>query len=321
MNLDTFSVFLTVVEEMNFTRAAERLHFSQQALSGYIRRMEEHYGVTLFQRRPTLKLTAEGEAMVSCARQLLDSESVLTRRLADITQNATATMTFGISYQRNGAFFPGIWNQFHTMHPNISVKVFEHVTSSLLIELQHNRIDLMVGLDIAETSNLTILPLVEEHMRCVLSESLLRRIYPNDWERLLAVFHEQGVDLTMLRDAPLLLLPERNRIRAAVDQIFLKNRILPNVVLECSHQNVLFHAACCANGVAVINPISIYQELRQYQELPPRCHSFPVRDAPVNTVSLAFRKDISQPQYVLDLAHCVQEEFQYYAKILEEHKL
>ena len=47
MNLNAFSVFLTVVEEMNFTRAAERLYISQQALSGYIRRLEAHYGDTL----------------------------------------------------------------------------------------------------------------------------------------------------------------------------------------------------------------------------------------------------------------------------------
>ena len=68
MYLEEFNVFLTVVEEMNFTRAAERLYITQQALSGHIRRLEEHYGVTLFRRRPTLKLTAEGEAMVLCAR-------------------------------------------------------------------------------------------------------------------------------------------------------------------------------------------------------------------------------------------------------------
>lgn len=321
MNQSVFTVFLTVVEEMNFTRAAERLYISQQALSGYIKRLEEHYGVTLFQRRPTLKLTAEGEAMVLYARQLQDSEATLTRRLADITQNASATVNFGISYQRNGAFFPGIWNQFHTMHPNISVRIKERMTDTLLSELQSNRVDLIVGLDIAESSSLTVLPLVEEHMRCVLSESLLRRYFPDDWEQMLERFREHGVPLQELHGVPLLLLPKSNRIRVAVDQMLLKHRILPNVALECSNQSVLFQAACCGNGVAVINPISIYQELRMYQTLPPRCHSFAVCDAPVSTVSLAFRKDIPQPQYILDLAHCVQEEFRYYGELLDTHAL
>ena len=321
VNLNAFSVFLTVVEEMNFTRAAERLYISQQALSGYIKRLEKHYGVTLFQRKPALKLTAEGEAMVTCARQLQESESALTRRLADLTQNAAAVLTFGISYQRSGVFFPGIWNQFHSIHPNISVRIHERMTDKLLDELQSNRIDIMVGLEIAETSNLTVLPLVEEHMHCVLSEALLRQYFPDSWQQLLHRFSEQGVELTLLRDVPMLLLPDSNRIRSTVDQLFIKQRILPKVALECSQQTVLFQAACCGSGVAVINPISIYQELRAQQAMPPHCHSFPLRDAPVHLVSLAFRKDIPQPQYVLDMAHCIQEEFRYYNDLLEQQKL
>ncbi len=319
--LNAFSVFLTVVEEMNFTRAAERLFISQQALSGYIKRLETHYGVTLFQRKPNLKLTAEGEAMVLCARQLLETETELERRLADITENAASVLTFGISHQRSGTFFPGIWNQFHTLHPNISVRLHERMTDKLLDELQSNRVDLMVGLDIGESANLTVLPLVEEHMRCVLSEVLLRRLYPDDWEQMLERFRRDGVTVEDLREAPLLLLPEDNRIRASIDRLFFRHRVLPNVALECSQQTVLFQAACCAGGVAVIDPINIYQELRFQHAMPPRCHSFQLRDAPVNVVSLAFRRDIPQPQYVLDLAQCVQEEFRDYSDLLELHEL
>ena len=320
MNLNTFSAFLTLVEEMNFTRAAERLYISQQALSGYIKRLEEYYGVTLFRRKPTLKLTAEGEAMVVCARQLMESENTLSRRLADITRNASAVLTFGISYQRSGVFFPAIWNHFHSMHPNISVRLHERTTDKLLDELQSNRADIIVGLDIAERANLTVLPLVEERMFCVLNETVLQQYAPDDWQDLLARFRECGADLSVLRDVPMLLLPDGNRIRSAVNQLFLKHRFLPNIALECSQQSVLFRAACSGSGVAVINPISVYQEFRSNEPLPPRCHCFPVPDAPPCTVCLAFRNDAPQPQYVLDLAQCIQKEFRAYNDLLEREK-
>ena len=122
-----------------------------RAISGAWRRTT----ATLFQRKPTLRLTAEGEALATCARQLQESEGALTRRLADITKNASAVLTFDISYQRSGVFFPGIWNQFHNMHPNINVRLHERTTDKLLDELQSNRIDLMVGLDIAGSTSLT----------------------------------------------------------------------------------------------------------------------------------------------------------------------
>ena len=50
-------MFLYAVEEMNFTRAAERAFVTQQCLSDHIRRLEKNYNVKLFDRTPKLKLT------------------------------------------------------------------------------------------------------------------------------------------------------------------------------------------------------------------------------------------------------------------------
>ena len=54
MNLKSIEYFLITVEEMNFTRAAGRLYISQQALSSHISRLEEEYGIRLFERKPAL---------------------------------------------------------------------------------------------------------------------------------------------------------------------------------------------------------------------------------------------------------------------------
>ncbi|MBO4915900.1 MAG: LysR family transcriptional regulator [Oscillospiraceae bacterium] len=321
MTLNAFSVFLTVVEEMNFTRAAERLYITQQSLSGYIRRLEEYYGVTLFQRRPTLKLTLEGEAMVACARQVLDSEQTLERRLADITENAAAVLTLGISYQRSSVLFPGIWNQFHGMHPNISLRLHEGMTGKLLAELQSNALDIMVGLELAENEDLTLLPLMEERLQCVLNEALLRKHFPEDWRQRLERYQDSGVALEELNALPMLLLPSGNRIRSALDELFLRKRILPKVLLESSQQTALYHAACCGSGIAIINPLSIFEQIRERRSLPPECHSLLIRDVPGYTVQLAFRRDARQPQYVLDMARCIQEEFRYYSDLLERYRL
>ena len=47
MNLKSIEYFLVTVEEMNITRAAERLFISQQALSSHLKRLEDEYGVCL----------------------------------------------------------------------------------------------------------------------------------------------------------------------------------------------------------------------------------------------------------------------------------
>lgn len=63
---------LALAEELNFTRAAERLHLTQQALSGQIRQLEERLGVRLVERDSRrVELTPAGQTLCEHARSLL----------------------------------------------------------------------------------------------------------------------------------------------------------------------------------------------------------------------------------------------------------
>ena len=84
MNLKSIEYFLITVEEMNFTRAAGRLYISQQALSSHISRLEEEYGIRLFERKPALSLTPEGEEMYFYGSRILEAERKLRAAFSDI---------------------------------------------------------------------------------------------------------------------------------------------------------------------------------------------------------------------------------------------
>ena len=74
LELRELRYFLAVAEELNFTRAAERLHLAQQALSAAIRNLETDLGVQLFIRDTKgVELTSAGAALVSGARHALES--------------------------------------------------------------------------------------------------------------------------------------------------------------------------------------------------------------------------------------------------------
>lgn len=64
--------FVTVADELHFTRAAARLYVAQQALSRDIRRLEDELGTQLFVRTTRrVTLTAEGERLLAGARELV----------------------------------------------------------------------------------------------------------------------------------------------------------------------------------------------------------------------------------------------------------
>ncbi|MFF7795078.1 LysR family transcriptional regulator [Streptomyces sp. NPDC007991] len=70
--------FVTVAEELHFTRAAMRLHTAQQALSRDVRRLERELGAELFVRTTRqVTLTPDGERLLPYARRVLQAQEEL----------------------------------------------------------------------------------------------------------------------------------------------------------------------------------------------------------------------------------------------------
>jgi LysR family hydrogen peroxide-inducible transcriptional activator len=73
MNLQELRYFVAVAEQKHFGRAALACHVSQPTLSGQIRKLEEHLGVTLFERtNKRVAVTPAGERILLHARRALE---------------------------------------------------------------------------------------------------------------------------------------------------------------------------------------------------------------------------------------------------------
>ena len=70
MNFQNLQYFLIVTEEMNVTRAAKRLHISEQALSRQIGKLEKELGAKLFERYPRFTLSPAGKRLKAAAEQI-----------------------------------------------------------------------------------------------------------------------------------------------------------------------------------------------------------------------------------------------------------
>ena len=116
--------FVAVAEELNFSRAADRLHISQSALSRQISSLEKLIGCDLLRRSThRVELTLAGEALLERTRSLLEGfdEAVSTTqsvggelafRLAQYWAPVFATVDSGISLAERRAAIEGLCAQF-----------------------------------------------------------------------------------------------------------------------------------------------------------------------------------------------------------------
>lgn len=88
MELRVLRYFMTVVNERNISRAAEKLHISQPTISRQLKDLESELGVTLFERGSrSIELTPAGDYFANQARQILtlaDKTMVNVQKTAEI---------------------------------------------------------------------------------------------------------------------------------------------------------------------------------------------------------------------------------------------
>ena len=119
--------FVTVAEELHFTRAAERLYLSQPALSKQIRMLERQLGAELFERdRQGVALTPVGVALLPHARRVLTAwdEAREAAEQAKSEQRATLLVGMSTSLARSG-MLPAIRSRFTAMQPGATVALRE----------------------------------------------------------------------------------------------------------------------------------------------------------------------------------------------------
>ena len=96
MEIRQLRTFLAIIETKNFTRAAQRVHVTQAAVSAQIRTLETEIGAELFHRvNKKVWLTEAGERLEPRARNLVREHDEALFALAELTQQEQGRLRLG----------------------------------------------------------------------------------------------------------------------------------------------------------------------------------------------------------------------------------
>ena len=133
--------YIAVAEELNFRRAAERLHVAQPALSRAIRQLEADLGTTLLERtNRRVEMTDAGVVFLEGCRHIASNIEALVEQTVRARDGEIGHIYIGYTDFAISGALPGIMQDFRASYPEVSVDLAHMVTATQLEALRRSEI-------------------------------------------------------------------------------------------------------------------------------------------------------------------------------------
>ncbi|MDN4575132.1 LysR family transcriptional regulator [Pandoraea cepalis] len=242
MNFRSLQCFVILAEELNFSRAAERLHIAQPALSQQIRLLEERLGTQLVDRaRRPLRLTEAGHYLCTEARQILGSWEQASLGAQEIGVGRRGWLSIGFTRSAMYSILPPALKAFHRAYPQIELKLFEMLTDEQADALRDMRIHVGIGRQPLDIPGCVTYPLMREHIVAVLSPD-----HP--------LAGKKKVCISELEDTPLILYPKHQnaQFKRTVQSLYRDAGVTPFVAHQAYEIQTAIALVAAGLGVTFV---------------------------------------------------------------------
>jgi len=155
LDTDQLRSFLAIVDTGSFTRAAERVHKTQSAVSMHIRRLEEQLGCALFVKQGRgAKLSAEGEKLIDFARRIMQVEAGAMAALS--RKGLKGHVRLGIPDDYAEVFLADILTRFNQRHPMVEISAVCEESVELGAQVRAGALDLALITDFDGTPGVEV---------------------------------------------------------------------------------------------------------------------------------------------------------------------
>lgn len=263
MELRQLATFVAVAEEGSFTRAADRLHVVQSAVSAGVRKLEKELGTSLFDRSThNVKLTDAGRALLPEARATLAAAQAAKDAVDDVRGGLRGTVVLG-TMQAQGMRainLVGVLAAFRAEHPGVEIAIRHSGGSSEMArEVVDGRLDLaFVALPGDGPPGLKLIPLTSEPIMLTVPAG-----HP--------LAGDADVELASLRDETLVDLPAGWGIRMAVDRSFTAAGVTRSIAFEVNDTATMVEFIRNALAIGML-PRSLLETADEIAFVPIRDH-------------------------------------------------
>ena len=195
--MDPLKVFVTVIEQKNFSRAGDILNLSQPGVSLHIRNLENELGTKLIYRSPKqVQITEPGKILYRHAKQMLNHYETAKREINEFNNVVSGTMKIGASFTIGEYYLPKVLAEFSTKYPMVDIQIIISNSNDVIQGIRSNKLD--IGLIEGETDykDIDVMPFMNDEMIVVVPPdhplSQMDLIEGNMLQNQIWVLREQG---------------------------------------------------------------------------------------------------------------------------------
>jgi DNA-binding transcriptional LysR family regulator len=250
MDLRQLEMFRAVAEQGTFTRAADRLHVSQSAVSRQVQLLEEELGGVLLRRSARgVTLTEAGELLLRMTHRV---ERDVQDALAEISQ--THALKRGRLHLGGGMtvclyILPRLLKRFRRLYGGVDLQVTTGSSEKILELVRAHEVDLgLLTLPIV-AKDLEVVPVMKEEMVVVTAPG-----HP--------LTRERTVDAKSLGRFPLILYEAGSNTRKVLDQFFLEEGVSAEVAMETENVEIIKAMVAINLGVTIVPFTPVAKDVR-----------------------------------------------------------
>jgi DNA-binding transcriptional LysR family regulator len=247
-NLDHLLTFTEIVRDGSFSRAAERRHLSQPAVSHQMRELEQRAGVTLLERiGKKAVLTPAGRALFGHAERVLDELARATETLGAMRGEVAGLLRVGTGATACTYLLPPVLADFHKRYPRVELRLVTGNSQDIARAIFNNELDLGLVTLPVRTRGLSITPMFSDVLVGITGPETTARnktITPDGLSRLPLVLYEPG-----------------GTTRAVIESWFGRAKHRRRVVLELGNIEAIKRTVQAGLGVSIVPLIAVRDEL------------------------------------------------------------
>jgi DNA-binding transcriptional LysR family regulator len=190
-------VFVSVAENLSFSKAAGDLNISQPAVSRHVKELEERYHTNLFDRKGTkIYLTRAGEKVYRAFKEIDRQYRELDFEMGQLHQSVTGCFKIGASSTIAQYLIPSVMASFHKRYPQMELVLLSGNSFEMENQLLENTIDLALVENCASRSGIRYKDFLPDELIVVTGQHSVyakrESIQPEELLQIPLVLREQG---------------------------------------------------------------------------------------------------------------------------------